>query len=232
MNPNVKISILSIIISMTLASCSNFWDKDVNYPIYYEAMVKVECCEDDIVFLTDNNIYLEAQDNATLNDSIKTGDRIWIYFTFGDSITNDRWNIGLKSYCPVTLDSLTTIPADQEDTLQTQPLYAMHHYWISNDYLNVIFYNFLPAVKESSFDLMWERSKDIDSIPEISLHLQHHANQISSYWYNTQMISFDLKPLKEAFSTADSIKVQFNYVILNDNSYRNPYTQTLYYETK
>jgi len=201
---------------LPLASCSDFWGKDEPDLVYYESMASVQSIKaNNVIFKSNPSLYFTSQDGFDLDDSIAEGDRVWLYFTLVDSVSPTMYNIHIYSYAEVDTRPFYQLEKIASDTILSQTIHQLQKCWISDNYLNVIFYAYVSIPPNSSFELVRDmmREDTLSAKPKIYLDLRHNAASVSPYWYNLKMMSFDLRPIREQYAGRDTIAVQFSYTL-------------------
>jgi hypothetical protein len=209
-------ALLVFAIILPLASCSNFWGEDEPDVIYYESMANVHSIQNNsVLFKANPSLYFTSQDGFELDDSISTGDRVWLYFTLIDSLSSTMYNINIYSYAEVESRPFFQLEKDASDTILSKDIYQLQKCWISDNYLNVIFYAYASVSPFSSFELVRDMNREdtLAAKPKIYLDLRHNTASITPYWYNLEMMSFDLRPIREQYAGQDTISVQFSYTL-------------------
>lgn len=201
-----------LLLSLLFVCASCHWLKDDDkIPVYYEAMVTVESL-DKPSFRTDAGHLFLSETSISLNDSVDVNDRLWLYFSITDSVSETESRIQIYSYAIVDIKEMFCVENQKSDTLiSSNPLRQLNRCWISNDYLNIIF-NQYSSIGESRFELIRNLQKEDSNKDYISLELRHDADRIDWNWYGTQMISYSLLPLKEKYASQDTITIQFLYL--------------------
>ncbi|MDD3431137.1 MAG: NigD-like C-terminal domain-containing protein [Bacteroidales bacterium] len=213
---NIYIAALVFALILPLASCSDFWGGDEPEVIYYESMANVHNIQtNNIIFKSNPHLYFTSQDGFDLDDSIAEGDRVWLYFTLVDSVSPSMYNIHIYSYAEVDSRPFYQLEKDTNDTILSQDIYQLQKCWISDNYLNVIFYAFASVSPNSSFELVRDMNREdtLAAKPKIYLDLRHNTASVTPYWYNLEMMSFDLRPIREQYAGQDTIAVQFSYTL-------------------
>lgn len=209
-------ALLALAFILPLASCSGFWGDKESDLIYYESMADVHSIQNNaVVFKSNPNLYFKSQENFHLDDSISLGDRVWLYFTIVDSLSPGLYDIHVYSYSEVVSRSLVRLEKNADDSIQSMDLFKVHKCWISNNYLNLIFYAYSSFLPNSSFELVRDMTREdtLAAKPKVYLELRHNTASVTPHWYNLEMMSFDLKPIRDQYPGQDTIAVRFSYKI-------------------
>ncbi len=222
---NIYKALSVFLLILPLASCSGFWGENKPDSVYYESMANVQSIKtNNVIFKSNPSLYFTSQDGFDLDDSIAEGDRVWLYFTLVDSVSPSMYNIHIYSYSEVDTRPFYQLEKGANDTILSQNLHQLQKCWISDNYLNVIFYAYASISPNSSFELVREMIREDTSAskPKIYLDLRHNTASVTPYWYNLKMMSFDLRPIREQYAGQDTISVQFSYT-LSDRQHVNFY---------
>ncbi|MBQ9200877.1 MAG: hypothetical protein IJ154_00700 [Bacteroidales bacterium] len=220
-----KIS-LSLLAAAMLFSCN---DKE-ELPVYLQTMATVHSSDGQLdYFSSDIGVALHPQEDLYWTDSIKDGGRILLYFYTKDDTSLPDWEINVTAYKEVLVQNLTQFESSDRDTLDNQPLNDMYSAWIGNDYMNILFTNYVSsAQKAQKFELVRVKDKDRTQPgqwPLVCLELKHNTPSISPYYVQEQVTSFDLRPLKAEFAGQDTVYIQFGYKV--EQHYTHTFTYAL-----
>ena len=213
---NIYKALSVFLLILPLASCSGFWGENKPDSVYYESMANVQSIKtNNVIFKSNPSLYFTSQDGFDLDDSIAEGDRVWLYFTLVDSVSPSMYNIHIYSYAEVDSRPFYQLEKDANDTILSQGIFQLQKCWISDNYLNVIFYAYASVSSNSSFELVRDMNREdtLAAKPKIYLDLRHNTASVTPYRYNLEMMSFDLRPIREQYTGQDSIAVQFSYTL-------------------
>lgn len=192
-------------------SCNNFDDKEETK--YYETMGTVLTGGDYPSFRTDNGVLLNCSTIVKTDSVFTPGERYYLYYTIGDTTTHapKTYPIELHSFGRAIVKNFAVIEKDSSDIYYDQPLRNIYNFWISGNYINMMFYPFFPLTSQNSYELVRYKGKEntvgSDAEPVLYFEFRHHTSGIASN-YTLRLVSFDLSPLVSEYPSATKFKIK------------------------
>jgi hypothetical protein len=175
------------------------------------------------VFETDDGIKLVCE-TAMPADTFVAGERYFIYFAFGDTTDHaaSTYAVDVQYYAPAALKDFAVWEEGTSDSWDSYPLYALRWLWISGNYMNTIFCNYVPLTTPNTYELIRvmgnEDNSADDTNPTIYFELRHNIELASSVAYDVQFYSFDLSPLVEDFPQATAFNINVSWTTSDETS--------------
>jgi hypothetical protein len=166
---------------LSLVSCHTDPVVDYGFGEYY---VELATVVDDHVFLLDNGqtVY---DSNRTANLSLAAGDRVYLSFSYGKSLSDP---ITVHGAAKIFSHTLNAVP---EETLSKQPNdpIRFESAWIGSSYLNLHIY---LEYRSETHKIALLTDKDSVNGSEVHLYLLHDKNNDAAGYWISLYASFDL----------------------------------------
>ncbi|MCE5174878.1 MAG: NigD-like C-terminal domain-containing protein [Bacteroidales bacterium] len=194
----------------TFPSCNLGDESDNTYN--YLRMVTVVSGGDYPFFKTDVGEVLKCS-NIVENDSgFNVGDRYYLSFSMVDTVAADAYIFPITyiSSAKVKTRNFVTVEKDSADIYKNKQLGSAYNFFISGNYMNMIFYAYVPLTSKSTFELVRykknESNKSQDTIPTIYFELRHNTEETSSS-PTLRLFSYELSPLTSDFPMATKFRI-------------------------
>ncbi len=214
---NLRLLLPVLFIGFFAQSCLN--DDDEPQIDYYETMAMVTSDGDKPSFETDFGIKLNSSMvlKSDTGKLFNVGDRVYLIFSYDDTTrnANKTYPITVKEYGPVTVSDFKTVQPDSVIPYFDQIIYHVYKYDITKNYFNSIIYTYQPLTSINSCELVRvlknETNTPGSNFPTVNFELRHNASAVNYSFYKLRLNSYDLTPLAEEFSSADSIKINLKW---------------------
>jgi len=219
---------LIFLLFVTISSCN--WEDKTENAYNYALMATVISGGDYPFFRTDVGEILECSNIVENDSSFNVGDRYYLYFSMVDTVSADAYifPITLNSYKKVKTRDFVTVEKDSADIYKNKQLGSSSNFFISGNYMNMIFYAYVPLTSTSTFELIRYKKNEsntaLDTMPTISFELRHNTEETSST-PTLRLFSYELSPLTFEFPMATKFKIDLTwYSVSSTQTYEFTYT--------
>mgnify|MGYP001343412376 CR=1 FL=1 len=167
-------------------------------------------------FKTDVGEVLKCSNIVESDSGFNVGDRYYLSFSIGDSVPSDAsvYPITLNSYVKVKAKNFVTVEKDSVDIYKNKQVGSAYNFFISGNYMNMIFYAYTPLTSRGTFELVRykknESNNSQDTIPTIYFELRHNTDETSSS-ATLRLFSYELNPLTSNFPMATKFKIYLTW---------------------
>ena len=180
---SVKTVVGSVLLSLSLAlpSCSSIDEVDYGFGEYY---VEIVTALENNAFRLDKGqtIY---DSNKTAKQSFVSGDRVYLYFSYGNTLSDP---ITVHGASKIFSTGLKTMPKETIFQETNEPVRFVSA-WIGSHYLNLyFFFEYYPEAHQLALAIDEKWMDD----SEIHLYFQHHKSSDSPGYPSSIYASFDL----------------------------------------